>query len=168
MSIRGPQTALSAIAALLAGLACSGRYEGGLTSGSGPSPADFSAVAETLDGHCGSLTCHGAAFRNLRLYGKNGRRLDPGDVPGGRATTDAEVEADYRSVIGLEPELARAVAESGGAQPERLTLVRKARGTEAHVGGAVFPKGSNGDLCIVSFVSDKTDVPSCNNSLLDP
>jgi hypothetical protein len=54
---------------------------------------------------CGSLDCHGQIGRNLRLYGMQGLRLDPKDVPCGAHTSQAEIDADYQTVIGLEPEV---------------------------------------------------------------
>jgi hypothetical protein len=139
-----------------------------------PSPVDFDSVAVTLDSHCGSLDCHGKPGRNFRLYGYSGRRLDPKDVPGGLPTTPEESGVDYCSATGLEPELMGEVLAAHGARPERLTLIRKARGSEAHVGGTVFEKGSVGDQCLVAWVSGRlvsedggAQTFLCNNSLPD-
>jgi hypothetical protein len=159
---------LTAMTAWLASVACSDGYQGEAVGMRVGGLAHFDVVAETLDFHCGSFDCHGGMGRNLRLYGVSGRRLAPGDVPCGAPTTAAEVEADYRSAAGLEPEVLAEVFASGGKSPERLTLVRKARGAEAHRGGKVFPAGSDGDLCLVSWVSGAPElVASCNNSLRD-
>jgi hypothetical protein len=154
--------------AFCAAFACSGADGAQLHTVIVPSDTDFGVVAETLDQHCGSLDCHGSAGRHLRLQGQFGRRLDPTDVPGGRETTPDEVTADYQSVCGLEPELLARVLAEGGAHPERLTIVRKAREMEKHTGGKVFPEGSQGDLCLLSFLAGAVDVASCNNSLGDP
>lgn len=153
--------------------ACSSPYEGETATLPVPSPVDFDSVAVTLDSHCGSLDCHGKPGRNFRLYGYSGRRLDPRDVPGGVATTPRESGVDYCSAIGVEPELMAQVLADRGARPERLTLVRKARGSEKHVGGTVFEAGSDGDQCLVAWVSgqlanDGTGAPQtyhCSNSL---
>jgi hypothetical protein len=54
-----------------------------------PSRETFTPVGEMLHTRCGSLDCHGQVGRNLRLYGTNGLRLAPGDIPGvdgGRGT----------------------------------------------------------------------------------
>jgi hypothetical protein len=152
--------------------ACSSPYEGETARLPLPSPVDFDSVAVTLDSHCGSLDCHGKPGRNFRLYGYSGRRLDPKDVPGGLPTTPKESGVDYCSATGLEPELMAEVLAAHGTRPERLTLIRKARGSEAHVGGTVFEKGSDGDQCLVAWVSGKlvsedgeAQTFLCNNSL---
>lgn len=130
-----------------------------------PSPANFDSVARTLDAHCGTLDCHGSPARNFRMYGYSGRRLDRGDVPGGAPTTPKESGADYCSAISLEPEILARVTAEGGARPERLTLIRKARGTEDHVGKVVFPEGSEGDLCLTDWIHGAAQPAHCNNSL---
>jgi len=132
-----------------------------------PSTTNFEYVANTLDAHCGTLDCHGASGRNFRMYGYSGRRLDPKDVSGGLATTPREVGADYCSLTSLEPEILAAVVAEGGARPERLTFIRKARGAESHTGGTVFPAGSDGDKCLTLWLAGKGESASCDNSLSD-
>lgn len=176
-------------ACLLGALGCSTPGDGDSISFRGPSNNDFGKVAERLDYACGNLACHGSLHRNLRLYGDQGLRLDPMDVPCGVATTDAEGQADYESLVSLEPEVMSEVVREKGAHPERLTLVRKARGTEKHKGGAVFrdstgvdggdvmgcldackddptcPAACWGDRCLVSWIAGDVDVPACGNEL---
>jgi hypothetical protein len=175
---------LSAYTLLYGAFACSSAYEGESMTFTGPTQQDFGKVAETLDYACGNLACHGSPLRNLRLYGDQGRRLDPKDVPCGKPTTAAEQEADYRSLVALEPELTSAVVDGGGVDPERLTLVRKARGVEKHTGGSVFRDSTDaaacvdgckddpvcsaacyGDRCLVSWLGGDVDVPACGNAL---
>jgi hypothetical protein len=93
-------------------------------------------------------------------------RLAPTDVPGGRATTTDEIDADYQSVIGLEPEILAAVVQDGGARPERLTLVRKARGTEHHKGGALITPGDAQDRCLTSWLAGAVDESACASALM--
>ncbi len=160
------RTVMAAICALVA-LACSPGYEGATISETLPSETGFDAVTTPLVFFCGSLDCHGAPGRNLRLYGSPGRRLDASDVPCGTPTSQAEIDADYQSVVGLEPEVMSAVLRDGGRNPERLTLVRKARGAEKHTGGVVFAKGSDGDLCLIDWIAaqgDQTTV-DCDNAI---
>lgn len=123
----------------------------------------FELVSEMLGARCGSLDCHGQVGRNLRLYSRSGLRLDPAAVPEADAGvgTDAETEANYRSVIALEPELLRLVIEDGGEQPERLTLIRKARGTESHKGGQALVPTSSGDNCLVSWLQGNLNGLAC-------
>ena len=163
---------------------CSSAYEGDSIPVTGPTSENFGKVAQTLDYFCGNLACHGSTFRNLRLYGDQGRRLDAKDIPCGVPTTPDEVQADYRALVSLEPEIMAAVVASDGTHPERLTLVRKARGLEKHTGGTVFRDGTDqtacvasckadrgcsaacyGDRCLVSWIAGAVDVSACSTSL---
>lgn len=154
------------LAVVLVGVtACSGKYEGASVAvADEPSLDAFDVVAKNLDYSCGNLACHGAVGRNLLLYGVEGRRLAPTDVACGRTTTPDELLADYRSVVGLEPEIMSEVVASGGKDPDRLTLIRKMNGTESHKGGTVFAIGSDGDLCVRSWLAGSDDTPPCNNA----
>ncbi|MCE7894545.1 MAG: hypothetical protein DYH12_33400, partial [Sorangiineae bacterium PRO1] len=127
-----------------------------------PSPEGFHRVSEMLHARCGSLDCHGQAGRSLRLYGSMGLRLDPSDVPGvPRKTADpAEAEANYVSVLALEPEILAAVFQDGGRDPERLTLVRKGRLLESHKGGEALD--ALGRRCFVSWLEGAVDGAACN------
>ena len=128
-----------------------------------PDRASFAPVGELLVHRCGSLDCHGTVYRNLRIYGGEGLRLAPSDRPTSKehATTAAELDEDFLSVISLEPELTSAVVNEGGAAPERLTLVRKARGAEQHRGGALVREGDAADRCITSWLAGHTDAAAC-------
>jgi hypothetical protein len=127
-----------------------------------PDRASFPPVGDLLEKRCGTLDCHGSAFRNLRLYGSQGLRYSPSDRPLSKGqTTDAEYDQSFRSLIGLEPEITSAVVTEGGAQPERLTLIRKARGTENHKGGAIWKEGDPSDLCVLSWLAGHTDAAGC-------
>jgi hypothetical protein len=126
------------------------------------SPAvTFEPVSEALHSHCGSLDCHGQVGRNLRLYGANGLRLDPREFPGGSVSTQAEFRENYQSVIALEPELIARVFAESGANPERLTLVRKGRGTEHHKGGEAMVPGGAADRCLLSWLASNVDLDAC-------
>jgi hypothetical protein len=133
-----------------------------------PDPGTFAPLSAFLDHGCGSLDCHGQVGRNLRLVGHEGLRLDPADVPGDSPTTAKEIDANYASVIGLEPEVMSAVVREGGVRPERLTLVRKARGTESHKGGAVVVAGDERDRCMTSWLAESLDDAACVTALSTP
>ncbi len=128
------------------------------------SEQEFGPVADYLDHRCGSLDCHGQVGRNLRIWGCEGMRLDPTDIPqcnralGGRQTTPAEHQATYRSLVGLEPAVMSAVVDGHGEHPELLTFVRKARGTETHKGGTLITPGDAQDTCITTWLAGQTDV----------
>lgn len=132
-----------------------------------PSGADFKPVGLFLVHRCGSLDCHGEAGRNFRLYGKEGLRLDPSAVPGGEVTTDAELDADWQSAVGLEPEIMSQVVAGGGMDPARLTLYRKPTGIEHHKGGTLITPGDDQDTCLLSWLASQVDKTACT-SALDP
>jgi hypothetical protein len=127
-----------------------------------PDRASFPHVAEMLVHTCGTLDCHGSPYRNLRLYGDEGMRWAATDRPLVPSTTNDEVEQDWDSVVGLEPEILSKVVEEAGAHPERLTLVRKARGEEAHKAGAIVQVGDDRDVCLTSWLAGKTDLAKCD------
>jgi hypothetical protein len=124
-----------------------------------PGKRDFRYVSGMLHGRCGSLDCHGHDGRSLRLYGKFGLRLSKQDLPGGRHETPEEVDANYASVVGLEPEVLAAVFRDGGFHPERLTLVRKAWEIEAHKGGRALD--DEGARCLRSWLEGEVDARAC-------
>ena len=95
-------------------------------------------------------------------------RLEASDVPGGRVTTPDEMAAGYRSVVGLEPEIIDAVVQDGGAHPERLTLVRKGRGSEHHKGGALVVIGDAQDRCLTTWLAAAVDETACADALTTP
>ncbi|AKV02282.1 hypothetical protein AKJ09_08945 [Labilithrix luteola] len=134
----------------------------------GPDRASFKPVANMLGHRCGSLDCHGSRYRNLRLYGYGGLRLDPTDRPDFPQTTDAEADADYEAVVGLEPEIMPEVVASKGADANRLTLVRKATGQEAHKGGQRIAPGDSADTCLLSWLGGAVDTQACNAAVLAP
>jgi hypothetical protein len=134
------------------------------------SEAQFGPVAGFLNNRCGSLDCHGQVGRNLRIWGCSGMRLAATDIPqcsralGGTNTTADEVQATYRSLVGLEPAVMTAVFDGKGQQPQLLTFVQKARGEESHKGGALIVPGDPQDICITSWLSGMTDLTNCENA----
>ncbi len=134
----------------------------------GPDRTSFPSVQAFLDHRCGTLDCHGTRYRNLRMWGHDGMRLAFGDVPGASPTTAAEVDATYAAIVGLEPEVMNAVVADHGADADRLTLVRKARGTENHKGGAIVVPGDVRDVCITSWLSGQTNETACAAALVYP
>lgn len=131
-----------------------------------PDRGQFAPVAGYLDHRCGSLDCHGSARRNLVIFGCEGLRLGDADVPGcrrmgGTDSTAEEIDATFRSVVGLEPAVMTAVVNGKGAHPELLTLVRKARGQESHKGGALVVPGDAQDVCFASWLAGATDTDAC-------
>jgi hypothetical protein len=131
-----------------------------------PDRVSFPPVAQLLVVRCGSLDCHGTPARNLRLYGSAGLRWSPGDSPLlPPCDTETEVDEDYESVVGLEPETLSAVVAAGGTNPERLTMVRMARGTESHKGGQIWTQGDDSDTCLTSWLARNADSDACGRAM---
>ncbi len=141
--------------------------------------ADFRPVSAVLERRCGTLDCHGHVARPLRIHGQYGLRRpeDAGAIyienydeyySGGTVpTTGAELEDNYRSVLALEPELAGKVFAKS-ADPEVLSIVRKARLREKHKGGLLWNKGDPGDVCLVNWLTGNKDTASCEVELGHP
>ena len=138
---------------------------------------ESSGVGDYIEHRCGSLDCHGQATRNMVIYGCDGLRLDPDGSQGllsgcdttdsNPSTTTGEYEASYRSIVGLEPNVMTAVVTSGGAHPELLTFIRKARGWDAHKGGALIVPGDDQDVCLTSWLAGSADATACGNAELE-
>jgi hypothetical protein len=159
-----------ALASVLFAAACSTAPSDSRIGVNAPDRAQFDPVGRFLDHRCGSLDCHGDRHRNLVMFGCEGLRLDPANTPGCRATggkdtTSDEMDATYRSLVGLEPAVMSAVESGHGQHPELLTFVRKARGDESHKGGSLITPGDAQDKCITSWLAGQTDNGACTNAL---
>ncbi|HVK68022.1 MAG TPA: hypothetical protein VM694_26360, partial [Polyangium sp.] len=142
-------------------------------------PTSLRAVSAVLERRCGTLDCHGHVARPLRLYGQYGlRRYEERNSPnvenydeyysgGKEPTTIAELEDNYRSILALEPELVAKVFTKA-ADPEVLTIVRKARLREKHKGGLLWNKGDPGDVCMTNWLTGNTDTTQCEVELGHP
>jgi hypothetical protein len=161
-SLTSAAVAIALSAAWFAG--CSAPPSAERSSFRAPPRQGFEPVSELLQARCGSLDCHGQPGRSLRIFGTNGLRLAADALPGleGGVTEPAEHDANYASVVALEPEILDRVVRQGGRDPARLTLIRKARGAEEHTGGTASPTGGAGDVCLTSWLSQVTDVAACS------
>jgi hypothetical protein len=141
----------------------------------GADGADFRPVSAVIERRCGTLDCHGAIPRPLRIYGQYGLRLHDGGnpdageyYPGGLDPTSLEeLTENYRSMTGLEPEKLNLVVKKK-EPPETLTLVRKPRLAEKHKGGLVWNKGDDGDACLVGWLLDGDYDAVCQKELMHP
>jgi hypothetical protein len=167
--------------ALVSGFACETPNATAITEIDAPSYAEFkgvnltatqAGVSRLLELRCGSLDCHGQVGRALRIYGEFGLRFVDGDAdnrPGTGATTETEYEANYQSVIGLQPEYMTLVYE-GYYPPEALLLMRKPLQLERHKGGAVFVSGDDAYTCLASWLESggdaggSTDYDKCGSA----
>ncbi|HKU43150.1 MAG TPA: hypothetical protein VJR89_33550 [Polyangiales bacterium] len=125
---------------------------------------DFAAVSDMLGARCGTLDCHGQVGRPLRLYTSRGLRLAADDESGHGGTRTAEHTANLRAVLGLEPELTCEVLADRGREPERLTLVRKAFGSEQHTAGEVLARRDAGRACLLSWLAGRVDPERCESA----
>lgn len=106
-------------------------------------------VSPYLERRCATLDCHGGIARPMRIYGQLGlRHPDEANVSGGKATTAAELAANYASVCNLEPEKMNDAVANFGNTAEELLLIRKARGEEKHKGGKVVNEADHADNCL--------------------
>jgi len=130
-------------------------------------------VSYFLERRCGTLDCHGQVGRALRVYGRDGLRLpnDAGITPLSGDTTPAEIAANYRAVVALEPEqMSRVVA--GGEDPETLLLLKKPLdikfGGVQHKGGPVIAAGhaDPGYQCLTSWLTNTTDFAACQSAAI--
>jgi len=128
---------------------------------------DFRPVSTLLENRCGTLDCHGHVARPLKLYGTIGLRAPLADddviddpdqyFSGGQVgTTDAELELNYRSVCGLEPEKL-ALVMKGELEPDALSFIRKPKLGEKHKGGSIWESGKPGDFCLSSWIKGGFD-----------
>jgi len=123
-----------------------------------PDRGAFPPVSEMLQRHCGTLDCHGRLPRNLRLYGFGGLRLADEDRPDGVATTEAELDASFRSICALEPE--RMTEAVVARDPARITFYRKGLGLEAHKGGVRLD--ADGERCLRAWLTGSRDDAACS------
>lgn len=130
--------------------------------------ASFPPVADVYQRHCGSLECHGTPYRNFRLYGLYGQRLNKADRPDQPVTSVAEYDANYQAFLGLEPSVLRDVVAGGGLDATRLTVVRKGRGDEAHKGGSPITPGDAADRCILAWIRNAPDAAACAAAVKSP
>jgi hypothetical protein len=131
-----------------------------------PDQTTFAPVASLLTLRCGSIDCHGAPARNLRLFGSAGLRASAGDRPFiPVCDTPDEIDLDYQGVVGLEPERMSAVVADHGANPDRLSMVAKARGDEMHKGGQMWRAGDDSDTCLLSWLSGAPNAASCTSAV---
>jgi len=127
--------------------------------------ATQAGVSRLFERRCGTLDCHGQIGRPLRIYGQLGLRFvdDAGDQPGGSSTTETEYQANYQSVIGVQPEIMTRVV-TGDLPPEALMILRKPLQLERHKGGAVFVEGDDAYNCVTSWLGGQADYTACGNA----
>jgi hypothetical protein len=153
----------------LLGTGCSTPDAGALVTPEIPSDKAFGYVAEYMVHRCGTLDCHGSAYRNLRVYGDEGLRFVSTDRPCvPPQTTGTEIAEDYASIVGLEPEAMNAVVSEHGSDPQRLSLIAKPLGIEEHMGGKLFAQGDDGYTCMTSWLAGSTDTAACLRALPTP
>lgn len=170
-------TLLGAGAIAITGTSCAGPPdENRVTEIIQPDFAIYKAeVDDYLNRRCGTLDCHGQFGRAYRLYGRNGLRLVNPDlagaptpdggaeggapagedlVTGEQQTTDAEILANFQSLIAIEPEeMSRVVAAQGQGAEDKLVILRKPMRTERHKGGENIRAGDSAYRCLTGWLS---------------
>jgi hypothetical protein len=144
---------------------------------SGPRADEFAtgtgAVEPVFERRCGSFDCHGNPSRAMRIYGQQGLRMpnEAGAVPGGLSTTPDEINSNYRSIIGVEPEQINVVVKDNGASPDlvyTLLILKKPLNIENHKGGPVMNKGDATERCITSWLQGTVNRPACTSGAALP
>lgn len=128
-------------------------------------------VSAFMEVRCGSLDCHGQLGRPLRLYSEWGLRQE-NNKDGTRtsgATTANERLANYRSVVGLEPEsLAACYASQGAVRDFQLLLKPLGKDNDGirHKGGAVLRPSTNdpGWQCLYGWASGTPSPTDCQKA----
>jgi hypothetical protein len=166
--MKHPLLAAPMIVAIAASAAACAQAETGTTTIDAPSEMTYKPVGDFLVHRCGTLDCHGQVGRNLRLYGYGGLRLGAMDTPDGVPTTPDEYQADYNSVIGLEPEILSEVVMAGGQDPTRLRLLSKPMGLLEHKGGTLITMNDAQYTCVVSWLAQNVDTMACQATLSLP
>jgi hypothetical protein len=154
---------LAACAMLFAVAACAGPKDGQLYTSDPPKFDGFEPVSDALEVHCGTLDCHGSSYRNFRIYGIYGQRLDHG-TSGKGATTADEYTATYQSLIAIQPEVLSELVMDHAARPERWIVVTKGRGAENHKGKSRMHAGDATDTCLLSWVAGAEVQDACNQA----
>jgi hypothetical protein len=145
----------------------------------------FDDVSNVLEKRCGTLDCHGNLARPFRLYGQGGLRLATaaevtmpevaqanGTVSGGKGTTLAEFELNWRSLCALEPERMTQVRR-GELQARELLIMRKPlgpeiEGGERHKGGQLYNLGDPAYECLERWIeTDNPPVEDCLRATAD-
>lgn len=128
-------------------------------------------VSDFMARRCGALDCHGDVARPMRLYGADGLRLAvvPDAPRDTRPTTNDERVANWRSVVGLEPEEISESVATGGAY-RSFMLFEKPLSIEGggvrHKGGPVL-RASDADpgwVCLTSWIAGEVDAQRCKDA----
>jgi hypothetical protein len=162
-----PATPLAGIgaacfAALLA--SCSGPNANDEFKFTPPDSAAFKLVSPALEINCGTLDCHGSIYRNMRLFGHYGARLDPKLTTGKEDTTDQEMESNFTSVISIDAENFASIVANHGKGFDQWMVVLKGENAVEHKGLARMKKGDDTYNCLLSWVTGNVDMNACSRS----
>lgn len=141
----------------------------------GADPTTFRTnVNAVFERRCASLDCHGALGRGLRIYSENGLRLpnDSGLLPGAGSTSSDEINSNYASVVGLQPEKMNDFLAKSPRTPDdayQLDILAKPLGLEKHKGGPALSKGEPAEQCIVTWlIGTPLDATLCDQGAKPP
>lgn len=167
-------TWLAAAAVVLLGSACVTSVDSGVVSPLAlPDKQQFfdQGVDLFMEKRCGALDCHGQIGRPLRIYSQNGLRMVDGNKQGARdtrPTTPEELQANYYSVVGLEPEEISKSRVSQGAFTDFLLLKKPLSiegGGVRHKGGPVIRSTDSGFECLITWISGNANKAKCDDGV---
>lgn len=166
-------TWLTALSVVIGGSACSSVDSNAISPLALPDRDQFinQGVSGFMERRCGALDCHGQVGRPLRIYSANGLRRDDGPrgVRDVRGTTPEELNDNYFSVVGLEPEEISVSRVTQGAFTDFLLLKKPldiAGGGVRHKGGPVLRSTDPGFECLISWISGAANKAKCEEAII--
>lgn len=166
-------TWVAALVLVVVGSACSSVDSGAISPLALPDRQQFltQGVSTFMEKRCGALDCHGQIGRPMRIYSSNGLRKENG--PNGtrdvRATTPDELNDNYFSVVGLEPEEISRSRVTEGEFTDFL-LLKKPLGIEGggvrHKGGPVLRSTDSGFECLITWISGAANKAKCDDAII--
>jgi len=145
--------------------ACSGPSANDTFSFTAPDGTTFPPVSDALEIRCGTLDCHGNFYRNMRLFGIYGVRLNTSLVTGRDPTSPDEYQRNYQSVISIEPENFASIVANHGQGFDHWVVVLKGTNAEVHKGGQRMKKGDPTYTCLLSWVTGAVNMDACNQAV---
>jgi hypothetical protein len=143
-------------------VSCSGPSANDRFTFTTPDSAAFKLVSPSLELRCGTLDCHGSTYRNMRLFGHYGARLDPKLTTGKEDTTDAEIESNFTSVVSIDSENFAAIVAKHGQGFDQWMVVLKGENAVHHKGEQRMKKGDFTYNCLLSWITGNVDMNACS------
>ncbi len=143
-------------------VSCSGPNANDRLTFTTPDSNAFKLVSPSLELRCGTLDCHGSVYRNMRLFGHYGARLDSKLTTGKEDTTDAEMESNFTSVVSIDTENFASIVAKHGQGFDQWMVVLKGEDAVEHKGGERMKKGDVTYDCLLSWITGTVDMNACS------